>query len=235
VVLISVFEIVIPFTAITWGQKFLASSMVAMIIGSIPIFTLILVIITKIEEVNREKILGIVVGFIGLTTLLMKGIPGEESSFLAKAAVLTGSLSFALALIIIKQTKEANPVVLSRDTFVVGSIILFTVLYFKDPSFIYLPLNYHSLLSTFILGTVCSGLVYIMYVLLIKGAGASFCSLSNYLVPIFGMFFGLLFMDETLDMQTLLGSAIIISSLCVGKVTKLVTKGISKCFRAKVR
>ena len=116
---------------------------------------------------------------------------------------------------------------LSRDTFIMGSIILCLCNYEnvnKVTLILESPLK--ALASSMILGVICSGLVYVMYVLLIKKAGASFCSLSNYLVPLFGTIFGVMFMNESITLQMFVGAAFITLSLVIKPIIEQIQKRI---------
>ena len=52
------------------------------------------------------------------------------------------------------------------------------------------------------LGIFCTGLVYFLYMALIQKAGPTFASFSNYLVPLFGVMLGALFLGEQIQSTT---------------------------------
>ena len=230
VIAIAIFEIVIPFTLIMWGQKYLASSTTAVIMGSIPIFTLTLVIILKIEQATLDKAVSMVMGFTGVAILVLSDtftLETPENILLPKLAILIGSMSFAMALVMIKNMPNESALLLSRDTFLVGSIILFLYNNIIEREFIGCLIMKFSLwpfISAVILGSLCSGLVYVLYVTLIKNAGASFCSLSNYLVPLFGSIFGMIFMNESIKPQIIIGSLLITLSIAIRPLFNLTQK-----------
>ena len=166
VIALSLLEIVIPFCMINWGQKFLSGSMAAIIIGTIPFFTIVLVSVTRLEKVSLVSLLGIIIGFLGLWVLFYPDILNQSlfDNILPKLAILSGALSFSIAILLIKTLPSENPLILSRDTFFLGSVILF----FIEGSSIYQirfdSVPPYSLFSSIILGVICSGLVYVIYV-----------------------------------------------------------------------
>jgi drug/metabolite transporter (DMT)-like permease len=217
VLLIALLEVIVPFNSIMWGQKYISGSMSSILMGTIPLFTMILVMITGLEKINKARFLGVVIGFLGLLALFLPSfsIVSFSGSMLPKLAILLGALSFSLALLIIKSMPNEDPYILSRDAFIAGTIIMFTM-NFHSIHF-YNGLNYLSVpfLSALFLGVLCSGVVYVLYVTLIKRAGASFCSLSNYLVPLFGSVFGILITHDHVSSSMFFACTLILISFSI--------------------
>lgn len=57
---------------------------------------------------------------------------------------------------------------------------------------------------------MCAGIVYFLYMILISKAGPVFASLTNYLVPTFGVLIGFMFADEQVGPNTWIALAIIL-------------------------
>ncbi|MFT5721370.1 MAG: drug/metabolite transporter (DMT)-like permease [Motiliproteus sp.] len=60
------------------------------------------------------------------------------------------------------------------------------------------------------LGVVCSGLAYLLYCRLIADVGLASALTVTFLVPMFGVLFGSLFLDERVGWYSLLGSLVVI-------------------------
>ena len=219
IIAISIFEVVIPFTLIMWGQQFISGSMTSILIGTIPLFTIILVLLTRIEQATFTKFIGILVGFVGLFVLFLPDlIKGSifSGGILPQITILLGALSFAIALIIIRTLPHENSFLLSKDTFIIGALIML-VINLIDGSFIEMDfyLQSSSFFAAIVLGALCSGFVYVLYVTLIKQAGAGFCSLSNYLVPFFGSVFGVIIMKDHISINMIFACILILSSITI--------------------
>ncbi len=213
---IGVLEVVIPFTLVMWAQQFLTGSMASILMGTIPFFTLLLVMLTKVERASVSKFAAMIVGFIGLLVLLAPDLlsSGLSGSVVPKLAILLGSLSFAGALIVIKSMPKENAFILSRDAFAFGTVIMFVInLAQGNLSDLHFPLI--PVTTSIVLGVFCSGLVYVLYVYLIKRAGAGFCSLSNYLVPLFGSVLGVLIMNDHITLRMVVACLLILLSIAV--------------------
>jgi len=68
-----------------------------------------------------------------------------------------------------------------------------------------------------VLGTLCTGLVYFLYMALIQKAGPTFASFSNYLVPLFGVMLGALFLGEQIHPTTGVALALILGSVAMNQ------------------
>lgn len=69
--LIGIFEAALPFYLVAWGQQHVDSSTAAILMSTIPIFTVLLVVIfVSNESINRYKIGSIILGFTGILVML---------------------------------------------------------------------------------------------------------------------------------------------------------------------
>ncbi|MGL5293690.1 MAG: EamA family transporter, partial [Aeromonas sp.] len=68
-----------------------------------------------------------------------------------------------------------------------------------------------------VLGVLCTGLVYFLYMALIQTAGPTFASFSNYLVPLFGVVLGALFLGEQIHATTGLALSLILGSVALNQ------------------
>ena len=71
-----------------------------------------------------------------------------------------------------------------------------------------------------VLGT---GIAYILYFQLIANIGPAKAITVAYLVPLFGILWGLILLDETMSLQTLVGGGLILSGVAL-------TTGITRLF-----
>ena len=65
-------------------------------------------------------------------------------------------------------------------------------------------------LALVVLGVFCTGLAYILYFRLIRNVGATKAIAVTFLIPVFGMLWGSLFLDEALTPNMLIGGAVIL-------------------------
>ena len=225
VAMIGVLEVVIPFTLLIWAQQYVSSSMASILMGTIPFFTLILVVLTRVERATAAKFLSISVGFVGLMVLVSPELlsAGFSGALLPQLATLIGALSFASALVVIKSMPQEDAFLLSRDAFVIGTLIMLAITWQRGAlSHIYFSWN--AFLSSLVLGVFCSGVVYVLYVVLIKRARAGFCSLSNYLVPLFGSVLGVLVLHDKISWNMVVAFVLIMCAVAIEPISQLLNR-----------
>ena len=222
-VLIALLEAVVPFFAIAWGQKKVDSSVAAVLIGTVPLFTAFIVsAIVKIERFTWSTLVSVTLGFVGLLILLFPSLRHANfDHLLAELAILLGGLSFATSLVIMKTMPPSiPPVKMSRNVLILAMVMLLIYTLIVDPSIIWV-FDTQSIVAATALGVLCSGITYLLYVLLIKNAGATFASMSNYLVPVFGAFFGVALLGDRLAPNMMIALLVVLSALVLHKLPAL--------------
>ena len=71
-------------------------------------------------------------------------------------------------------------------------------------------ISYPHLISILMLGIFCTAVATIIYFQILQTSGASFISIMNYLIPIWSIFFGVIFLDEGIFINYLIGLLIVI-------------------------
>lgn len=207
-ILIALCEAVCPLFLIAWGLKHVSGGVAAVLMGSVPIFTVAIEAIVKRNQINGSFISAILIGFIGMVILAFPEIVLGSSSILGVIAILLGALSFASSLILINLlSPEVSAVKHMRNILGCASLLLIIISAATHELVLYYSLQ--SLLALLILGSICTGLVYVMFIVLIQATSPTFASLINYLIPIVGVIIGNLFMHETITWNE------IVSLLCI--------------------
>ena len=211
--LIGAVEAVIPFYLIGYGQGRVSSSITAILMGFIPMMTLVLEYLFKLRSrIKWREGLGLGLALIGLVILVSPTSETLQVDVLGLVAILGASFCFALALILMaKIPPEISP--LQGTHFIL-------MLYVLPLSLIWFVLNYQNLptqretwYSVILLGIFASGVIYPLYLTLVRREGASFTALSNYLVPVVGTLLGVLFLRELLTSNIFMALLLIIFSL----------------------
>ncbi|MBP9742374.1 MAG: EamA family transporter [Burkholderiales bacterium] len=207
-ILIALCEAVCPLFLIAWGLKHVSGGIAAVLMGSVPIFTVVIEAIVKRNPINKRFILAIGIGFIGMLILAFPEISHGSSSILGVIAILLGSFSFASSLILINLLPpKISAVRHMRNILGYASLLLIIISMATHEWVPYCSLQ--SVLALLILGSICTGLVYVMFIVLIHATSPTFASLINYLIPIVGVIIGNLFMHEKITWNE------IVSLLCI--------------------
>ncbi|MDM5295081.1 DMT family transporter [Peribacillus simplex] len=213
-IIIAVFEVVLPFTFIAQGQKTVPSSIAAMLIGMVPVFTILFLIAFFKRKSTRGEITSILFGFAGIVFLSWptQGFQDFFNSIQGSFLLILAAMSFGLSLIIMEKLNEGSSVIHMRNVLLIASAFLIPMSLLFEQSF-KLDIERSQSIYLAILGIFHAGVVYALFNRLIRQEGALFTSLSNYIVPVIGMILGFYFLHEALSINQLIGMGIIMMSL----------------------
>jgi drug/metabolite transporter (DMT)-like permease len=220
--IISLFEAVLPFFLVAYGQQHVDGSIAAILLGTIPIFTLLFAaIFVSGKNLNLLSIVSILCGFMGIIILIVPGLQeGWNATIIGQLAILGAAISFSISLILLKKLPTTIPPLVSvRNILLIACIPMVLLCLFIDQPW-NLTFTSSSLLGIFVLGAFCAGIVYLMYMILILRTDPTFASLTNYLVPPVGVMIGVFFMDEKLEYHHILALIIIFIALIINQLPK---------------
>ena len=211
---------VIPFLLIAWGQTHINSGLTSILNTTVPLFAVVLAhFLTADEKISRNKIMGVVFGFIGVVVLIGPDtLLGEQNKLLGQLAVLAASVSYALSSIFGKRLKSISPVLTSASSLTAASIyMLIMCWWFNVPLSAreYAPMSTQTVLAVLMLAVFSTACAYLLYFRILAQAGATNITLVAFLIPISAILLGVTFLDETLSINALAGMALIFTGLVV--------------------
>ena len=214
IAIIGVLEAGIPALLIAWGQQWIDSGLAAILLGTTPLFTIVLsCLILGQEKLRPGLLVSIAGGFIGLVLLFGLRIQLEAPlNPLAAGAILIAAICFAVSLVLVAQVKGRSTLPFARDLMFWSAVFMLPIWLIYGQESSSTP-GWTTLISILYLATLGSGTVFIIYVRLIRIAGATFASLSNYLVPVVGVVLGIWLGQEELAGSDLIALLIILGSL----------------------
>ncbi|WP_219637321.1 DMT family transporter [Pseudomonas chlororaphis] len=223
---IALFEAVLPLFLIVWGQQHVDSSVTAVIIGSVPIITLILsVFMSKRKGFTVYSGLSVILGFIGIVVLVNPSAGGIGGKFIYEMAIFLGAVSFAFSLNLLERIPHSSPIRSVRNILWISSVPLVIAALVLDKPWL-LAWNLEGALSVLVLGMIGSGLAYLMYASLTQRCGSVFTSLSNFIVPLVGVILGVAIRGEEFGSKEGLALVLIIAALAVNEAKLLFRKNV---------
>ncbi len=215
-----VFTNAIPFTLLNWGQLRVASGFAGISMAVVPLLILPLAhFMVQGEQMSRKKILGFVIGFIGVIILLGPDnfiiTSGDPLEPVARLACIGAACCYAIGTIITRRCPPVGLLPYSAAGLLVGTIGMVPVaLYFEGiPAIPDQP----ALFGIFYLGLFPTALATILLVNVITRAGPTFMSLVNYQVPIWAITFGVVFLGEKLPSSFIWALLLILFGLGVSQ------------------
>lgn len=209
---------VLPFFLISTGQETVDSGLTAIIVGAMPILTIILAHFFTEEKLNAQKLLGFVIGFVGIVVLFLPQnlSLGLVSDWKAQLLILGAAVSYAVTTVGAKRAPETpSSIAAAMMLLMAAAIGLFGGFIFGPPP----PLSpaLPGLLAAIGLGVVSTGLATILYLYVIHLSGPSLLAKINYFVPAVSVLFGVTFLHEPFTWRIVISFAIIIFGVMVAR------------------
>lgn len=161
------------------------------------------------ETLTLRKIGGLVLGFVGVLVIVGGiNLGGSPGAWAAVAACGLAPVCYAAGGILTKRLATGIPSrAIAMGSQVFAGLALVPVLALSPPT--HLPtLGTLGLLVVF--GTLCSGVAYLLYFDLFRRLGPTKTQAVTFLIPVFGVLWGVLFLGETPTVSFLVGSVVIL-------------------------
>ena len=219
--IIGIINLVLPFFLIAYGVQKVQSNLAAILMASTPLSATILAhFFTDNEKINYTKIFGVLVGFSGIIFLFSDNILINENNFLSALIIFFASTFYVIGGIL--TLKVSN----KKNENVTASILIWaTIFLIPLTAFIEKPWNLNpsidSTISIIYLGIVATGLAWLLRFRILKNNGLVFQAQVAYLIPIFGVILGYIFLKELITPKVLVALiAVILGIYFVQKSTK---------------
>lgn len=214
-------NIAIPFFLISWGQQSIDSGVAAILDATVPLFTIVIAhFALKDDKINLPKVLGLLTGFVGVAVLMSKDLAGgSPSSLLGQGAVILACVFYAGSGVYARKNTENIPGMLrSAGPLISATFVMWIALFLFEK-----PLQVPQLQITWVallwLGILGSGLAFVMAYYLLHEIGPTRTSTVTYMFPLGGVILGVLFLNEQLSWQIVVGAVLIVAGLAVANRT----------------
>jgi len=211
----SIVGIVAPFLLISYGQIGIDSSLAGILMSTMPISTLILShFFLDDENMTKKKLIGFLVAFTGIIILIMPEKNVIENNFIdgiySELMVISGAILYSFAAVYGKRFKITNPLNASTGVILYSAVIMsiYIMLNFELAPYSYG--DYKHITAVVILGVFCTAIATIIYFQILQSSGATFISIMNYLIPVWAILFGVVFFNEDVSWNYLVGLIIVI-------------------------
>lgn len=205
----------LPFILISWGELYIDSAIAAILNSSTPLFTIVIAhLFLTDDRITSQKLLSLVIGFLGVILLLIRDIDGEiRSSILGQGAVLIASLLYGGSAVYARLKNADIPGELQAfiPPILADSIMWIVTPFVEAP--LRLPQNALTWVAVAWLGLVGSCIAYLMFFYLLHEIGPTRTTLVTYVFPLVGVALGVIFLKEHLDWNLLFGGGLIVGSI----------------------
>ncbi|MFN0264249.1 DMT family transporter [Tepidamorphus sp. 3E244] len=223
VALAGLFGNALPFTLIAWGQQEIDAGLAAILMGTMPLFTLLLAhFFTHDEKLNRLKVLAVILGFAGIAILIgPHKLVQLGSQVIAQLSVACGALCYAVNAIISKRLTGEPRMAVAASLMFAATLMMWPLAWVTEFSGASEPVlgnaTWFDIATVILLGAVHTGLATLIMFRLITSAGATFFSQINFLVPVFGVVWGATFLGERPGINAILALSLILAGIALAR------------------
>jgi drug/metabolite transporter (DMT)-like permease len=203
-------EIAVPFVLISVGEQYIASSLAAILVATMPLQLALLALwLSPADRPTGLRLVGLVIGLGGVIALLGVDVGGRPNELLGAVLVLVATMGYAAApLIVSRHLTDLDPLGPVTASLILAAIALLPAALLWPP---HLMPTSSALAALAVLGVVCTVLGLVIFFQLIAEAGASRASLITYVNPVVAVIVGVLALHEHVGLMSLAGLLLILA------------------------
>ncbi|MBL8272128.1 MAG: EamA family transporter [Steroidobacter sp.] len=203
-----------PFALFAWAAQRAPAGVVAISNATVVMFTSIVAFLVFGEKISKRSALGLLLGFVGVA-VLASGKTSGGSVLPAAMAGVCASILYAFGGNFSKRYfPDLPPSAVAAGTVLCASLVVAPLAIATWPS---TPIPALSWLSAVMLGALCTGLAYFLYYRLLYRIGAPRASTVTYLVPLFGVIWAWVFLNEPLTISMASAGALILGGVALSQ------------------
>lgn len=210
---IGAFNSAFPFICFAFALLSITTGLSAILNATTPLFGALVAWLWLREKPAASRLLGLAIGFAGVALLAWdKASFKADASGIAPAwavlACLLATLSYGFAANATKVHLSGLPALVTAAGSQIGATLLLALPAAwlwpaKTPSL-------HAWLALVAVGVLCTGVAYVLYFRLIETAGPTRALAVTFIVPVFAVFYGALFLGEAVTGWMLLCGGVIV-------------------------
>lgn len=194
---------------LSYATPLIGTAMAAIFVASIPLVSMVIAQLWGLERITPARLLGLVLGTIGIIMLVgFPAVPVTGAFLLGCAAMIGSTFSAAFGSnYASRHLSGSGPWEVTTGSFIAGGILTFPLLWFVPVPGMPSPVDYVYLVA---LAGLMSALTYVLYFGLVKSIGATAAISVEFAVTVVAVLVGAFILDEPLTVLQLCGGVVII-------------------------
>ncbi len=190
----------IPFACFAFALHYITTGLSSILNATVPLFGALVAWLWLGDRLNASRVLGLVIGFAGVALLasdkagLKPGAGDATLGLLAMGACLLATLCYGVAASFAKRYLTGVPPLVTATGSQVGATLGLAL-----PALWLWPAQSPGTVAWLALlaaGVLCTGIAYILYFRLIDAAGPSRALAVTFVIPVFALVYGVVFLGE---------------------------------------
>lgn len=205
---LGLFNSALPFLLLSQAALTLPASLLSVLNATAPLWGAVIGAVRSRTRLSAACLAGLLLGITGVALLVgfdaATALPGRGGAALL---ALGAAFSYGLATNIARTGSHARPMANALGSMLAATLLLAPAIALCPPASAPGP---GDLVAVAALGLICSGLAYLLYFRLIADIGAAPALTVTFLIPVFGILWGRLFLAEPVSWQMLAGCGTIL-------------------------
>ncbi|CAM2189800.1 DMT family transporter [Paraburkholderia sacchari] len=217
-----------PFCLFAWAELTLSAGVTSVINATTPLFGAVVAYLWLKDRLSGLRILGLAIGFAGVLALVWDQIAtragdgaSTSATVLAAGAALCAAALYGVAASFTKRhLTGVDPLTVAAGTMTAATIVLAP---FALATWPHAAVSLHAWGAALCLGVACTGLAYLLFFRLIASIGPARTITVTFVIPVFGILWGALFLSEHVSVGMIEACAAILlgTSLATGIIKRL--------------
>lgn len=208
--ILSFFNTALPFLLFAYAAQTLTASLLAVLNATAPLWGAVIGWLFFRQTMSLRLAGGLVLGIAGVSVLVgFDAVISDSTAIPAIAAAAGAACCYGIATWYTRLAKPVPAFINAHGSMWGASLWLLPLLWFI-PLPVAEPAN-HSFQAVLALGIVCTGIAYLLYFRLVQDLGATPTLTVTFLIPVFGVLWGHVFLQEQIGWHTLAGAASVIA------------------------
>jgi drug/metabolite transporter (DMT)-like permease len=209
----------VPFMLLSWGLQYVTSGFAGISMATVAIMVLPMAhVFVPGERMTLRRTAGFALGFVGVAILIGPEAIARSGASLepwGRLACLAAAGCYAISSVTMRRLPPVDPIGLAAVPLIFGSALVIPMAWLREGAPV-MP-DGQTLLVAAILGLIPTAGANLLRVLVIRSAGPVFMTLTNYQVPLWSVFLGIVILGEPLRPSLFAALILILSGLLLSQ------------------
>jgi drug/metabolite transporter (DMT)-like permease len=208
--MLGLFNSALPFLLFAYAAQTVSASLLSILNATAPMWAAAIAAAWTRTRLAPRPLVGLLLGIAGVALLAgVETLSLPAGGAAAILAALGAAFCYGLMSAYARSATAIEPFANAHGSMWAATLLLIPAALFAPwPAS---PPDGRILLAVVALGVLCSGVAYLLYFRLVADLGAASALTVTFLIPAFGILWGVLFLDETVGWHTLAGSALVLA------------------------